>query len=80
MTCHRFGRQRPVAARVVQTSRRLGRQAALGESGDRSPLSKIRALEFVAVAECHTTTGAIDAPTDAAVLLVADVLEIKQEL
>ena len=38
---------------------------------------RLRALEFVAIAERHAATCAIDAPTDAAVLLVADVFKIE---
>jgi hypothetical protein len=40
-TSRRFGRLRPVATMVRQTVLRLRRQAAEGQSRDRSPLSKV---------------------------------------
>ena len=47
MTCHRFARSRPVATTAVLNDRRAGRQAALDESGDRSPHSKIQMVNSV---------------------------------
>jgi len=41
VTCHRFGRSRPVATMVrLSLLQGLRRQAAEGQSGDRSPHSK----------------------------------------
>jgi hypothetical protein len=41
VTCHRFGRSRPVATYdALRSAHKVRRQAALGQSGDRSPHSK----------------------------------------
>ncbi len=42
MTCHRFGRSRPVATNAGKTEKEQGVKPPWDQSGDRSPHSKLK--------------------------------------